>query len=349
MLNRVLSKLFRIIIAAVIVFSVFGTMILSTYGQNIPILSNQSDVYDPAIGYQPDLRGIPSDKQRDVKLGLNPGANTGSVISMKIGSTDAMINGLPIKLDEAPFLYYGIPFVPLRNVVNLLNGSISYMPKDRSAVFNLQKRGVLDSGVSYQVWVGKTNFLFNGTGMNNIAEGVQAQNGKYYIPIIKNNRMFVPAVLFQSGHSFMRESYDPETSVTILDNFNDGMDLGGFIINEDFAVVDKEVRDQFKSTGLVNYPDPHLKAEVFTDGDVELTIRTSSDPRYLKWSDTKEEINAITIISDKYATPRGLRVGDSYDRYLALYGKNFSGFYKDVLNIETKNNIITSISIHATD
>jgi len=344
-----LSKLPRITIVAVIVSFMFGTMALSIYGQNIPTSSNQSNFYDPAIGYQPDLRGIPADQQRDIKLRLNPGANTGSIISMKIGSTDAMLNGLPLKLDEAPFLYYDIPFVPLRNVVNLLNGSISYMPKDKSAAFNLQMMGVSDPGVSYQVWVGKTNFLCNGTGLNNIGEGVQTQNSKYYIPIIKSNRMFIPAVLFQREYSFMRASYDPETNVLILDNFNDGTDLGGFIINQDFATVDNKVRDQFKSTGRVNYPDPHLKAEVFTDGDVELTIRTSSDPLYLKWPDTKEEINTITLVSNKYTTPRGLKVGDSYDKYLALYGKNLASVYKDMLNIETKNNIVTSISIHATD
>jgi len=68
-------------------------------------------------------------------------------------------------------------------------------------------------------------------------------------------------------------------------------------------------------------------------------------------------LSMLTVYSDKYVTPRGLRVGDSVDKLMDLYGKPasaYNGEYSyeyyldeyDLFRVTAENGVITSICIN---
>lgn len=83
--------------------------------------------------------------------------------------------------------------------------------------------------------------------------------------------------------------------------------------------MDKSIRERFKFIGRKEIDSGGLIEETFSDGDVELVIRTG-EQRYIKHEGVKEEIHMVTLVSDKYCTPEGMRVGDSAEMVLRLYG-----------------------------
>ena len=73
----------------------------------------------------------------------------------------------------------------------------------------------------------------------------------------------------------------------------DELTLCGFALNDDFESYPTDVQNRFEATGRREEIDGGaLVQEVYTDGIIELNIRTGED-RYMKVSGTKKEINRI--------------------------------------------------------
>ena len=83
----------------------------------------------------------------------------------------------------------------------------------------------------------------------------------------------------------------------------------------------------------------------YSNGDVALGIRTG----YYTYEQAST-IHCIILLTDRYQTPRGLRVGDPVEMCLNLYGNlpNDSGQIETgVLELTQENGIITSIMLRA--
>lgn len=267
----------------------------------------------------------------------------GIILSMTVDSYNMLITGEEYTLKNAPFVQSGIPYVPLREVVELCGGLVRYNSFDQSVLVSLPRYD--SEPVFSQIWIGKQRVL------NNAAEEAPLNDSMYpegareaFVPILKSGRVFVPAGYFSRFNFFALVRYDEQAGRIWIDNFDDGNSLGGFALNSDFLSYDAAVRSRFNATGEIEIIDNGaLKNEIFTDGDIELCIR-SGEARYMKHEGTRQEIHMITLVSNKYCTPRGLRVGDSEERYLALYGA-----HTQFLKVELQNGMISRISIFAID
>jgi len=104
--------------------------------------------------------------------------------------------------------------------------------------------------------------------------------------------------------------------------------------------------------GLSKYANLSKKGAIQYEKTVFLIIRTG-DKRYIKREGVSEEINVVALITDKYCTSRGLKVGDSLERCYDLYGVDPS-FYGNLitgfLNVEFDDDcIVTRIICYSAD
>ncbi|HML37160.1 MAG TPA: hypothetical protein PKA19_07060 [Bacillota bacterium] len=254
------------------------------------------------------------------------GQSRGCFISMKAGDGEALMPDGTHALKNTPFIANDIAYVPLREVVELCGGIVRYNGTDKSVLIALPSSSGQSPDAEFsQVWIGSSRVLNNASEENPLRpylyEGGEAGD---YIPIIKDGSVFVPATYFDR-FGFGGAFYDAQSSVILINNFEDGDYLAGFKVDIDFSSLDKSIRDRFKPIGREEIDGGALIEETLSDGDVELVIRTA-ELGYIKHEDVKEEIHMITLVSDKYCTPRGLRTGDGAEKVLRLYGLNGSRF-----------------------
>lgn len=269
----------------------------------------------------------------------------GIVVSMTVGSSDILVTGEAHTLKNAPFIQNGIPYVPLREMVELCGGLVRYNGSDKSVLISLP-RDNSEPNFS-QVWIGKQRVLNNASEEALLRDYMYPSGAKdSFVPRLINGSVYVPVEYFER-FGFAEVTYNVQSGLIRIDNFDDGNSLGGFILDSDFLSYDSANRNEFKTTGkTTEIDDGALKEETFTNGNLELCIRTG-ESRYMKWEGTKQEIHMITLVSDKYCTPRGLRVGDSEERFLALYGS--AGRYVGRMDVEFNDGLVSRISIFSMD
>ncbi|HBD64445.1 MAG TPA: hypothetical protein DC038_08430 [Clostridiales bacterium] len=243
---------------------------------------------------------------------------TGYFISMKAGDGEVFMQDGIHTFKNVPFISNDIAYVPLRETVELCGGIVRYNEADKSVLIAFPPGDRPDAKFS-QIWVGNSRVLNNASEENPLDpylyKGSKVDN---YVPIFMNGSIFVPATYFERlglGKVF----YDVQSSVTLISSFDSGDYLAGFKCDTDFSLLDKSIRERFKFIGREEIDSGALIEDTFSDGDVELVIRTG-EQRYIKHEGVKEEIHMITLISDKYCTLKGLRVGDSAEMVLRLYG-----------------------------
>ena len=282
------------------------------------------------------------------------GQTRGWFISMKAGDGEALMPDGTHALKNTPFIANNIAYVPLRETVELYGGIVRYNRADKSVLIALPaSSGISPDAMFSQVWVGSSRVLNNASEENPprpyLYEGGKAGD---YIPIVKDGSVFVPATYFDR-FGFGRAFYDAGSSVILINNFEDGDYLAGFKVDSDFSLLDKSIRDRFKPIGREEIDGGALIEETFSDGDVELVIRTG-ELRYIKHEGVKEEIHMITLVSDKYCTPRGLRTGDGAEKVLRLYGLNENRFTDGYftnghIKIEMQDGKVVRFSIFSMD
>jgi hypothetical protein len=154
------------------------------------------------------------------------------------------------------------------------------------------------------------------------------------MPIIQNNRTFVPADYF-SRFGYADVNWNAERKRIIMSDDNT-LRVGNLKIFGDFELLDEDIKKRFKNTGRIGEDFP---GEVYSDGDMELILKkeTPSEKDSLK-------IMKIVLLNEKHSTPRGLKVGDSVDRYMDLYGVS-KYEYPNFVQIEENDGRITKIII----
>lgn len=253
-------------------------------------------------------------------------------IGMKIDSNDVLVNGESRKLENAPFFKNGIAYVPLKEIVDLCGGMAQYFPSKQSVMIALKKNEYVCFS---EIWIGKPKLLCPGENLKE--EPIKMEFvfpiNKYYMPIIKNNRTFVPADYF-SRFGYAEVSWNAERKRIIM-SADSTLRVCNFKIWDNFALLDEDIKKRFKNTGRI---DDGLPGEIYSDGDMELTLAKSPSEKGVL------EIRKIVLLNEKYSTPRGLKVGDSVDRYMDLYEAPKYD-YPNFLQIEKNDGKITKIII----
>lgn len=271
---------------------------------------------------------------------------SGLSISMKISEPSALINGEPAALENAPFLLDDIPYVPLRETVERFGGIIAptYMGKRVSgALYALPERNDPESWCFSQIWMDNTDYMFNGS--------MQPRwQDKYYrrdygaeqaslLPQLRSGRIFVPVHVIQMSGQ-IEVIWEPDDQRLILTMARNENGIPGFAVGSDFSGLDDAIQERFypvddahPALGLEGYFE-----QTYTDGDIELVLGSG----YRGWPASRKEIRSVKLVTDRYSSIRGLRVGDSVERYKDLYGTTLT-VSKDKMPIEVIDGRIISI------
>lgn len=274
----------------------------------------------------------------------------GLSISMKISETSALMNGEAVALENAPFLLDNVPYVPLRETVERFGGIIAptYMSKIISgALYALPERNDPENWCFSQIWMDNTDYMLNGSMMPHHTDdnyrrdyGVEQAS---LLPQIHNGRIFVPVHVMQMSGQ-IEVIWEPDDQRVILTMARNENGIPGFAVGSDFSGLDTAVKERFypvddahPALGLEGYYE-----QTYTDGDIELVLGSG----YREWPASRKEIRSVKLVTDRYSSIRGLRVGDSMERYEDLYGTTLT-VSKDKMPIEVKDGRITSISFVA--
>lgn len=275
---------------------------------------------------------------------------SGLSISMKISEPSALINGEPAALENAPFLLDHVPYLPLRETVERFGGIIApmYIGKRISgALYALPERNDPENWCFSQIWMDNTDYMLNGSMMPHRTDdnyrrdyGVEQTS---LLPQLHNGRIFVPVHVIQMSGQ-VEVIWEPDDQRVILTMARNENGIPGFAVGSDFSGLDTAVKERFypvddarPALGLDGYYE-----QTYTDGDIELVLGSG----YREWPTSRKEIRSVKLVTDRYSSIRGLRVGDSMERYEDLYGTTLT-VSKDKMPIEVKDGKITSISFVA--
>lgn len=275
---------------------------------------------------------------------------SGLSISMKISEPSALINGEPAALENTPFLLDDVPYVPLRETVERFGGIIAptYIGNRISgALYALPERNDPEGWCFSQIWMDNTDYMFNGS--------MQPRwQDKYYrrdygaeqaslLPQLRSGRIFVPVHVIQMSGQ-IEVVWEPDDQRLILTMARNENGIPGFVVGSDFSWLDTAVQERFypvddahPALGLEGYYE-----QTYTDGDIELVLGFG----YREWPASRKEIRSVKLVTDRYSSIRGLRVGDSMERYEDLYGTTWT-VSKDKMPIKVKDGRIISISFVA--
>lgn len=138
--------------------------------------------------------------------------------------------------------------------------------------------------------------------------------------------------------------WEPDDQRLILTMARNENGIPGFAVGSDFSGLDTAVQERFypvddahPALGLEGYYE-----QTYTDGDIELVLGFG----YREWPASQKEIRSVKLVTDRYSSVRGLRVGDSVERYEDLYGTTWT-VSKDKMPIKVKDGRIISISFVA--
>ena len=173
--------------------------------------------------------------------------------------------------------------------------------------------------------------------------------GRTAEPVVQDGILFVPDFYLELLPSVLSAGIMTPSQMAYVYSYNDGRMLAGFRLEDDYFQLSPEQTQDMEviKTEVVVEPDENgdygLTETWYSNGDVALGVRTG----YYTYEQAST-IHCITLLTDRYQTPRGLRVGDPVEMCLSLYGDlpNDSGQIEaGVLELTQENGIITSITL----
>lgn len=270
--------------------------------------------------------------------------SSGQFINMFTESSKASVSSGDIcTLQAAPFEENEIIYVPLTDVTTFFGGTVTPGTDGRYTIIYDQTI----RGVHYEK---NTTIRLGNCNATDNTKGTQFRityMGSSAPPVFRDSIVFVPDYYFDSFLTQTYAQHDLQTGWITISNFDDGRMLAGFTLEEDFSMLDDAVKERFTTSG-----DPKVLIEnalyetCYSDGDLALGVRTGSSLPDGKHS----MIHSITLLTDVYKTPRGMRVGDPTDRCYELYGcrpNDIGQVIAGILKITEQDGIITSITFYA--
>lgn len=173
--------------------------------------------------------------------------------------------------------------------------------------------------------------------------------GRTAEPVVQDGILFVPDFYLELLPSVLSAGIMTPSQMAYVYSYNDGRMLAGFRLEDDYFQLSPEQTQDMEviKTEVVVQPDENgdygLTETWYSNDDVALGVRTG----YYTYEQATT-IHCITLLTDRYQTPRGLRVGDPVEMCLSLYGDlpNDSGQIEaGVLELTQENGIITSITL----
>lgn len=134
--------------------------------------------------------------------------------------------------------------------------------------------------------------------------------------------------------------WEPAAQRILLSAIRNEHGVAGIAVGSDFGDLEASVQQRFQPTGEAQpaLGLPGYYEQTYSDGNIELVLGFGLP----NWPETRREIRSIRLLTDRYATLRGLRIGDTVERYETLYGTTLT-VGKDLMPVSFEDGRITSI------
>lgn len=266
----------------------------------------------------------------------------GLSLSLQIGSHRMLRNGEPATIPFAPIQCRGIPLVPLAPVIQQFGGTTT--PMENGAVQACVALPWQEN--SYQAICipdAATIQRLDADDNQNEADIASALLWFYpdcdpgdYQAILYNGELFVPPDYF-GRMGFATVDWLPDRGVIIISSFETELQLAGYPLRADFNRLPVALRQPLHQTKDIPYQYNGYMEQIYQSDDLTLLLATQT-------GSAEQSIRAVTLRTNRYATPRGLRVGDSESRFQALYGRDT---LSDHLQVELENGKVKQITLRA--
>lgn len=261
-------------------------------------------------------------------------------LTLTAGSREVVWNGQTVTLEHPALLHRGQMLFPAQEVLELLGGTIRLEPET----------GLIR--VYYNDWQGCT--VFQGYGVTfcwldsrEIAlrpafdTEITVLEHPEAAPALRNGTVYFPSELIQvlfSGWEF--RWVEPGRRYFICRNGSYDAAAGGVVAGQPYLTVPEELRGELEKI----FPCPRI----YGNRDITMLCAPS-----FPGEDEVMRIIWFTVHTDRFCTPRGLRIGDTVEKVYELYGfteppeygnKYRYGYPSNELWIEVKNGRVTSFS-----
>lgn len=268
-------------------------------------------------------------------------------VTMKVGDKNALVNGVEVELQGAPFVEEDVFYYPLQDLVELYGDSYD-LNGDQVTI------SARDYGV-YTFTVGSTTV----TAQDSTVWDNNSQNQQYFLtsapsyreepiraPLLRDNVVYVPygfTLNYWDGPQYFKAGTQyVDSNFVIFSDQNLVEEFLGFGIKTKFDDLPAGQKASLQCLGVkAETAEVYQEVEYRGDGFSVFVFRLKegeSDARGLDGL-----ISAITTDDARYATHRGLRVGDSAERAWELYGYDL--IYE--FGYEVKDGVVTRLGFHA--
>ena len=175
--------------------------------------------------------------------------------------------------------------------------------------------------------------------------------GRTAEPVVRDGVLFVPDFYLEFLPPVLSAGLATLPQIACVHGYNDGRMMAGFRLEDDyFLLPEEQIQDMVAAKAqVILEPDENgdygLTETYYTNGDIALGVRTG----YYTYEQSSS-IHCITLLTDRYETPRGLRVGDPVELCLDLYGtlpNDHGQIEAGILELIEENGIIQSITLRA--
>lgn len=248
-------------------------------------------------------------------------------ISAPISEPKILVNGEPTDSESMLFEQDGFYYLPAEDIANYFGDYYTFNETDSIATIwcpDIQRAAYYEIGEPrYTVWSNNDGDWQHDWYEVAYINGYPIQGSA--APIMKNGVVYLPAGFF----SFSSVSWVEEQNAIVLAHSQvfDFVSSLTFTPGNLFSAIPDDLKQSFVQTvngkewpGETATPNPVLYNR-YENEDLQIDT-TYWDPA-LRPNEPDlgiEYVRSITLLSDKYATARGLRLGDSGTRFELLYG-----------------------------
>ena len=255
---------------------------------------------------------------------------SGNLVIIQNGITAVTIDGAKHTLSNPCLEADDTIYLPLPEIVELLNGTTRSMPDGLSMLAKVSPFPGSDYGRSVHFWANSNLVSFNGQSTSLYFGGTES--AEVPVPKIINQTFYLP--LDYMRYLNISLSYDAQDfgANIILANFVTEYGTCGIELNEELGSIPEEIMSEMyvisDTTPLDSFG---YEGRLYSNGAIEMMVcrlATSDDS-----PDNPYRVMEITLLTDECSTPRGLRVGDDSSQLELLYGRDLPMF----MNIEFDN------------
>ncbi len=244
-------------------------------------------------------------------------------ISLSLGESEPLMlkNGEAVETDKGLTVRNQVPFVPLDEIVAQLGGDYKNMTdasgQITGAVFSLPWPSAPNKRYTSQIWLGRPDFQRNDEPFPNEWGGYgwggyMHSQPEEQTPFWENGTVYVPLHYLQlSGSSTVLWDADRRRAI-ITAAHNEG-GISPIPLRRTFFKVNPSIR-----AALSKGESSTEKGREIYYGNKDILLYVGENPS--DFFTIFRQVRGITLLSDRYATQRGLRVGDSAERFYDLYG-----------------------------